>query len=65
MAKAYEDNLRKAREARGFSVAQLSKRSGVSEWKIRNIQRGGRFGQDEFNAIREALDCTYKDLLGV
>ena len=65
MSRAYADNLRKLREARSLSVAQLSKKTGVSEWKIRSIQRGGRFRVDDFEAIREVLDCSYADILGV
>ena len=56
--------LRRIREARGLSRAELARRSGFSESHIVKLERGeARLHADDLAAFARALDCTPADLV--
>ena len=58
--------LRRIREARGISRAELGRRAGFSESHVVKLERGeARLHVDDLAAFASALDCAPADLVSV
>ena len=52
------EKIKKLREARGWSQAELARRLGVSPQNLNNKMKRDNFTENDLQKIAEALDCT-------
>lgn len=58
-------NLKRIREARGFSQSELARLIGLTPQAINQIESGKRWPREETaKALAAALGCTLSDLYG-
>lgn len=59
------DSIRLVMQSEGVTYRELSERSGVSDSTLQNVLSGRRFATLwTLIRIRDALGCTWKDLMG-